>query len=69
MERLEENLLPSPKGGRWRFTNPARGMRCPNPIRDPIDKDIHYLIFPGSIHAEQSKSRDGLKTYLVSTPI
>src|ERR1022692_4482532 len=34
--RLEEALLPAPSGGRWRFSNPPRCLRCSESIGDPM---------------------------------
>lgn len=48
-KRFEEMLPPSPSGGRWRFSNPARCPSCGSKISGPIGETVYYLIYPGSI--------------------
>jgi hypothetical protein len=64
--RFEKMLLPAPFGGRWRFRNPARCIKCAKPISSPMLRSIHYLVFPGSIKTDQDK-QFRLKEYLITT--
>jgi hypothetical protein len=64
--RLEKLLLPAPQGGRWRFRNPARCMQCARPISSPMLRSVHYLVYPGSIHADR-EGEGGLRNYLKAT--
>jgi hypothetical protein len=43
--RVEQALLPSPSGGSWRFSNPARCPQCAEPISGPIGQQIMGLAF------------------------
>ena len=63
--KLEDHLLPAPRGGRWRFRNPPRCRFCGHPIGDPIGRNIYYYFYDGSIDADcvLSKSK-GLVEYL-----
>jgi hypothetical protein len=40
-QKVEEALLPAPKGGRWRFSNPARCLHCGAAISDSIERCIY----------------------------
>src|SRR5262245_54178572 len=51
--RLEAALLPSPRGDRWLFSNPARCGRCRQPVAASILENIYYLQYPGSIDTDQ----------------
>jgi hypothetical protein len=46
-QRIEDSLLPSPTGGAWRFSNPARCPHCRGPISGPITETIYGLAFDG----------------------
>jgi hypothetical protein len=46
---FERALLPAPAGGRWRFINSARCMKCASPISGPMSQTIYYVRYPGSI--------------------
>ena len=46
---LEKMLKDDGEGGRWLFSNPARCLRCGNPISEPMMKNIYFLIYDGSI--------------------
>ena len=53
-KKLEDALLPAPSGGRWRFSNSARCLRCNAPISDPIGHSaighsIRFLLYNGSV--------------------
>lgn len=56
-QKLEEAFLPAPSGGRWRFSNPARCVKCGSPISDPIDRTIYYLLYDGSIQTDDMQKR------------
>ena len=45
--RIEEQLLPAPQGGRWRFSNPARCLKCRQPVSGPMNQTIYGLLFDG----------------------
>lgn len=62
--RLEERLLPAPRGGTFRFANPARCNCCRAPISGPMTADIYYVIYPASIRADETES--GLEPFLRS---
>jgi hypothetical protein len=66
--RLESALLPSPKGDRWLFSNPARCGRCREPIAAPILEDIYYLHYPGSIDADSTSGQGTLGSVLRQKP-
>ena len=51
--RFEKRLPPAPIGGRWRFKNPARCTFCSKPISHSIQHSVHYLVYPGSILADE----------------
>jgi hypothetical protein len=45
-----EDVLPlAPKGGRWRFGNPARCPHCGGAVSGPMGETVYYLLLPGSI--------------------
>lgn len=50
--RVEEALLPSPGGTRWRFRNPARCTHCGHPISGPMTETIYGLGFDGRQHPD-----------------
>jgi hypothetical protein len=54
--QLEQALMPSPTGSAWLFSSPARCGRCSKSIGKPMMKDIHYLLFPGSVDVSNSLS-------------
>lgn len=60
--RLENILLPAPKGGRWRFENVARCLNCGNKIMGASINNICYLRYDGSIDTE--KLEEGFKKVL-----
>ena len=64
--KLENQLVPAPSGGRWRFKNPPRCKYCGNPIGDPIGRNVYYLFYNGSIDADGSLRKEckGLIEYL-----
>lgn len=64
-QKVEDALLPSPLGDRWRFSNPARCLHCKATISDPIRRNIYYLLYDGSIRTDD-KQLD-LKRQLRST--
>ena len=53
--RFEERLRPAPSGGRWRFSNPARCLHCAEPISGPMLQMIYYLVYPGSVVADDGQ--------------
>ncbi len=44
---VEAALLPSSHGGPWRFSNPARCVKCGAPISGPMSETIMGLPFDG----------------------
>jgi len=46
---FEDWLQPAPKGGKWSFKNPGRCLECHAEIIDPIEKNIYYVLYSGSI--------------------
>jgi hypothetical protein len=51
--RLEAELLPSPRGDRWLFSNPARCGSCGQSIAAPMIDDIYYVRYAGSVDTDQ----------------
>ncbi|MCO5067222.1 MAG: hypothetical protein M9910_00800 [Kiritimatiellae bacterium] len=69
-KKLEAVLQPDPNGGgRWLFDNPARCLKCGNPISAPIGSNIYYLEYDGSINLDpiDNKGR-GLKEMMRVEP-
>jgi DNA-directed RNA polymerase subunit N (RpoN/RPB10) len=65
-QRLLENALSeSPRGGRWRFANPARCFKCASPISGSITETIYYLRYPDSVDADNSPEEGSLKDFIV----
>jgi len=65
--KLESSLLPAPKGGRWRFANPARCKQCREEISAPMMRNIYYLVFEGSVLTDTAPDAIGFKFALVGT--
>jgi hypothetical protein len=61
---FERSLVPAPSGGRWRFINQARCLKCTNPISGPIIQTIYYLLYPGSIATDLGPMERGLNELL-----
>jgi hypothetical protein len=59
--RLEDWLPPAPRGGRWRFPNPARCAECKKEISAPMGSNIYYLVFDGSLVLDPPRSLSTLK--------
>jgi hypothetical protein len=51
---LEAALFEAPSGGRWRFANHARCLKCKGPISGPITETIYYLRYPGSFDTDNN---------------
>jgi hypothetical protein len=47
--RIESILPLAPKGGRWRFGNPARCPYCGAVVSGPMGETVYYLLLPGSL--------------------
>lgn len=60
-KKLEEWLPPAPRGGRWRFDNPARCATCKKQIAAPIGSNIYYLVYDGSVVLNPPRSLADLK--------
>lgn len=58
---LEDWLPPAPRGGQWRFANPARCGRCKKEILAPMDSTVYYLVFDGSVVLDLPQSLADLK--------
>jgi hypothetical protein len=65
--KLESLLLPAPRGGRWRFANPARCKQCSEEISAPMMRNIYYLVFEGSVLTDTTPDAIGFKFALVGT--
>lgn len=63
---LEGALREAPSGGRWRFANPARCLKCKSPISDAITKTIYYICYSGSIDTDFQPGEQRLKDFLSS---
>jgi hypothetical protein len=61
---FEKALREAPSGGRWRFSNPARCLKCAKPISGPITETIYYFQYPGSVDADRSPGERRLKGFL-----
>ena len=57
-QKVEEALLPAPKGGRLRFSNLARCLHCGAAISDSIERCIYYLLYDGSIQTQDLQRHD-----------
>jgi hypothetical protein len=66
---LENALCDAPSGGRWRFGNPARCVRCAKSISGPITETIYYLQYPSSIHADSAPEERRLRDFLMPESI
>jgi len=62
IKKFEDMLLPAPHGGRWRFENPARCLKCGKKISGAIMSHTPYLLYDGSIETE--KLKDGFASVL-----
>ena len=54
-QKFEDRLPPAPSGGRWLFRNPARCVRCGNPISGPITETTYYLRYDGSVDRDVAR--------------
>lgn len=50
---FEDWLPPAPKGGRWKFENPGRCLKCQSEIIPPIRKNIYYVLYEGSVVVDE----------------
>lgn len=66
-DKLESRLRDAPSGGRWRFVNPARCLHCGGQISDSILHTIYYLLYLGSVEAENGQ-RCRFGEYLKTMP-
>jgi len=48
-QKFEDWLPPAPKGGKWKFKNPGRCLKCQSEIIPPIGKNIYYVLYEGSV--------------------
>lgn len=62
-KKLENMLVSVPKGGRWRFANVARCLRCGNKIMGELLNNIYYIQYDGSIDTE--KLEEGFERVLL----
>lgn len=62
--RFERALPPAPVGGKWRFINPGRCMKCASPISGPMAQTIYYLCYPGSVIRDRGPTQRDLKDFL-----
>ena len=58
---FEDALIPAPSGGRWRFSNPPRCLRCSNPIGKPMGSNVMYFVYDGSIVTDYGPGRRELR--------
>jgi len=61
---LESALCEAPSGGRWRFVNPSRCLKCAKAISGPITETIYYLRYPASVDADSNPEERRLKDVL-----
>jgi hypothetical protein len=67
--QVEAGLVPSPKGDRWGFANPARCGSCGSAIRQPmISGEIYYLEYPDSVVLGRAGLPSMLATVLTLRP-
>ena len=62
--RFEQALKPAPDGGRGRAENPARCVHCSAPIAGSMLETIYYLVYPGSIEAQEAAGAMRLNEYV-----
>ena len=69
-KKLEDALQPDPNGGgRWLFSNPARCLKCGDPMSEPIGSNIYYLEYDGSINLDPIENRgSGLQEMMKVEP-
>jgi hypothetical protein len=54
---LEEELVPAPGGGRWRFSNPPRCTHCGTPIGEALSSgNVYYLKYPGTVDLDMKSA-------------
>jgi hypothetical protein len=64
--KFEEALAPAPNGGRFRFSNPPRCLRCSGPIGDPMGRsNVMYLEYDGSVITDLGPGHRRLRDYLL----
>jgi len=62
--QFEDLLCPAPFGGKWRFVNPARCVKCAEVISAPITQTIYYLLYPDSIDTDRGPAERCLREFL-----
>jgi hypothetical protein len=62
--RFEDALIPAPTGGRWRFSNPPRCLRCGGAIGSAMGTNVMYLVYDGSIITDDHTGRFTLREHL-----
>ena len=68
-QKLENALLPAPHGGAWKFSNPPRCTECGNPIGSPIEGNIYYFEYDGSVVVDCPTKKDkSLESQLRTDP-
>jgi hypothetical protein len=64
-QSLFENALRDPPfGGKWRFSNAARCLKCSNPISGSMSETIYYLRYPNSIDTDERPQARQLADFL-----
>ena len=71
VKAFEDWLPNAPRGGRWKFGNPARCLSCKAEISPPMGRNIYYVLYDGSVEADsiskgEFKSLKDVKEKLVS---
>jgi hypothetical protein len=62
---FEQLLPPSPRGDRWRFSNPPRCQNCGEALSAPMGPEsIYYLVYPESVVLELGPFRRSLQVYI-----
>lgn len=64
---VEAALLPSEGGGAWRFSNPARCLKCGAPISGPMSETIMGLALDGGT-APDNSGNDMVKPFKTYQP-
>ena len=62
--RIEEALLPAPRGGLWRFSNSPRCLRCSGSIGHPMGANVMYLVYDGSVVTDDGTGKFNLRNHL-----
>ena len=62
--RFEGALIPAPSGGRWRFSNPPRCLRCSGWIGRPMGSNVMYLVYDGIVITDNGPGMRQLRDHI-----